>query len=52
MQSLATKIHKILNNLSGGTFQGLFTLMTDSYSLCSDQELIFSNASENLKVKN
>ena len=52
IQSLATKIHKILNNLSGGTFQGLFTLNTDSYSLCSDQELIFSNASENLKVKN
>ena len=35
IQSLATEIFKTINNLPGATFEGLFTIRTDSYSFHS-----------------
>ena len=52
IQCLATEIYKTLNDLPGRTFEGLFTLRTDSYSLCSEQELIIPKVSTVLKGKN
>ena len=51
IQSLATEIYKTLDNLPGGTVEDLFTLRTDSYSLCSEQELIIPKVSTVLKRK-
>ena len=52
IQSLTIKIYKTLNNLPGGTFEGLFTLRTDSYYLRSEQEVIIPKVSTILKRKN
>ena len=49
IQSLATETYKTLNNLPGGIFEGLFTLRTDSYSLCLEQKSIFPKLSTVLK---
>ena len=35
-----------------GTFEGLFTLRTDSYSLCSEQEFIIPKVNTLFKGKN
>ena len=51
IQSLATTIYKTLNNLPGEAFTGLF-LITDSYSLHSEQELIIPKVSIALQRKN
>ena len=51
IKSLATEIYKTLrkdkNNLPGGTFEGLFTLGADSYSLRSEQELFQKQTRKN-----
>ena len=52
MQSLATKIYKILNNLLGGTIDGLFTLLTEIYFLPSEQELVIPKVSTVSTEKN
>ena len=52
MQSLATKIYKILNNLLGGTIDGLFTLRTEIYFLPSEQELVIPKVSTVSTEKN
>ena len=52
MQSLAAKICKILDNILGGTFEGLFTLRTDNYSLPSEQDLIIPKVSNESKWQN
>ena len=36
IQTLATKTYKTLNNLPEDTFEGLFTITTDGYSLHSE----------------
>ena len=51
IQSLATEIYKTLNNLPGGNFEGLFTVKTDSYSPCSEEELIIPKVNAILKRK-
>ena len=45
------KIDKTLNNLSGGTFEELFTQRPDSYSVCLKQKLIIPKVSTILKGK-
>lgn len=52
MQSLAAKIYKILNNLLGGTIDGLFTLRTEIYFLPSEQELVIPKVSTVSTEKN
>ena len=51
LQYLAIEIYKTLNNLPGGTFEGISTLRTDSYFLRSEQELIIPKVSTVLKGK-
>ena len=45
IQSLTTKTHKTLNNLPGGSLEGLFTRRLDSCPHHSEQELIIPKVS-------